>query len=103
MYMFVLNFHNLQDVNDVDKAADQHRAFLDKYIEAGIFLVAGAKIPRSGGIVIAQGVDRAQIEEIVKQAPFERLGLAKIEIIEFKAVLVAADVPLAPKEPRFVL
>ncbi|MEI9947880.1 MAG: YciI family protein [Pseudomonadota bacterium] len=62
-----------------------HVAFLEKYYAAGNFLVSGRKIPRDGGIILAVGADKQQIEAIVKEDPFHKQGLAEFRIIEFRA------------------
>jgi len=96
--MFILNFNNVRANHEVDEAAQEHRAFLEKYIAEGIFIAAGAKFPRTGGIIIAQGVTRAEIDAIVAAAPFVRRGFATVEVTEFKAVYVAAGVNVFPME-----
>jgi YCII-related domain len=68
------------------------RTFLNKYYAAGNFLVSGRKIPRDGGIILAVGKTRQQIEAIVKEDPFHKHGLADFRIIEFRASQKAGDI-----------
>ena len=96
--MFILSFNNVKANHEVDEAAQEQRVFLEKYITAGIFIAAGAKIPRTGGIIVAQGVARAEIDAIVAAAPFVQRGFATVEVTEFKAVFVAAGVRIFPME-----
>jgi uncharacterized protein YciI len=88
--MYILDFQNQKPVHEVDDAIEAHRAFLRKYTEAGVFLVSGAKVPRSGGIIIATGIDRARLDAILAEAPFLQNGSAICVVTEFKAVHVAA-------------
>ena len=67
-------------------------AFLRKHYAAGTFLVSGRKIPRDGGIIIAAGKSRAEIEAVVKEDPFVKRGLAEFRIVEFRASQRADDV-----------
>lgn len=90
--MFILDFHNLKPVHEVDEAIEAHRAFLAKYTEAGIFLVAGGKIPRTGGIIVVNGIDRARLDEILAEAPFLQRGSATCTVTEFGAKYAAAPV-----------
>ena len=42
-----------------------HVRFLEKYYASGHFLVSGRKIPRDGGVILAVGEDRDEIEAII--------------------------------------
>jgi uncharacterized protein YciI len=59
--------------------------FLKKYYAAGKFLVSGRKIPRDGGIILAVGESREQVEAIAREDPFYARGLADVRVIEFRA------------------
>jgi uncharacterized protein YciI len=96
--MFILNFHNLHANDEVDSASKEHIAFLQHYIDQGVFVVAGAKVPRTGGIIVAQGVERSAVEAIVANAPFVKLGHATVEITEFRAYFSGDALKLAPIE-----
>src|SRR5918996_6039217 len=58
----------------------------------GIFLVSGRKIPRDGGIILAVGGNREQMEAIIREDPFVVGGLADFRIIEFRASQRANDI-----------
>ncbi|MES1159508.1 MAG: YciI family protein [Bacteroidota bacterium] len=51
----------------------------------GDFLVAGRRVPRTGGIILARAKDRDTLEKITKQDPFIKHKLASADIIEFTA------------------
>jgi uncharacterized protein YciI len=59
-------------------------AYLKKYYAAGQFLVSGRKVPREGGIILAVGESREQVEALVRQDPFVARGLADFRVIEFR-------------------
>ncbi|HEX2340806.1 MAG TPA: YciI family protein [Vicinamibacterales bacterium] len=65
---------------------------MKKYYASGNFLVSGRKIPRDGGIILAVGKSRAQIQAIVESDPFVARGLADFRIIEFRASQRAGDI-----------
>jgi uncharacterized protein YciI len=96
--MFILNFINLKDNHEVDTVLDEQRAFLERYIQSGVFLVAGRKVPRTGGIIVAQGINRQQLDAIVAEAPFARHGFARIEVTEFNAVYCTPGLQLSAIE-----
>jgi uncharacterized protein YciI len=81
--MFVILLHYLKPLAEVDRFVDEHRAFLERHYAAGNFLLSGRQEPRSGGVIIARGETRAQIEAIVREDPFNREQIARYEIVEF--------------------
>ena len=91
--MFVIELVYQADLKEIDAHMTAHVKFLKKYYADGTFLLSGRKIPRDGGIIIAVGKTRAQVEEIVKEDPFCEHGLAEFRIIEFRASQRAADMP----------
>jgi uncharacterized protein YciI len=64
------------------------------YYAAGTFLVSGRQVPREGGIIVALGESRQQIETIMSEDPFCRRGLADFRVIEFRASQRAEDMPV---------
>ena len=90
--MFVIELIYKADPSEIDAHMAEHVAFLEKYYAAGNFLVSGRKIPRDGGIIIAVGKSRQQIERIMKEDPFCEHGLADFRIIEFRASQRADDI-----------
>jgi len=90
--MFVIELIYKVDLTEIDEAMPAHVAYLKKYYAAGNFLVSGRKIPRNGGVILAIGEDRDQIESIVEEDPFVSRGLADFRIIEFRASQRAPDI-----------
>ena len=90
--MFVIELTYKSDLKDIDAHMTAHVKFLKKYYAAGNFLVSGRKIPRDGGIIIAVGNSRQEIEGIVREDPFCRHGLADFRIIEFRPSQKADDI-----------
>ena len=90
--MFIVELIYKADLAKIDAHMAAHVAFLKKYYASGHFLVSGRKIPRDGGIILAVGKDRDQIQTIVEEDPFCKLGLADFRIIEFRASQRADDI-----------
>jgi len=90
--MFVIELIYKVDLAQIDAHMAAHVKFLKKYYAAGHFLVSGRKIPRDGGIILAVGTSRSQIEAIVQEDPFCSRGLAEARIMEFRASQRAADI-----------
>jgi uncharacterized protein YciI len=91
--MFVIELTYKAALAQIDAHMTEHVKFLKKHYAAGTFIVSGRKIPRDGGIIIAVGDSREQIESIIKEDPFSKFGLADFRVIEFRASQRAADVP----------
>ena len=83
--LFVIELSYKASLDEIDAHMTAHMRFLKKYYAAGNFLMSGRKIPREGGIILAVGESREQIEALVKEDPFHQYGLADIRVIEFRA------------------
>jgi uncharacterized protein YciI len=90
--MFVIELIYKVDLSRIDAHMPAHVAFLKKHYASGQFLVSGRKVPRDGGIILAVGKTRADIEAIVAQDPFVAEGLADFRVIEFRASQRADDI-----------
>src|SRR5690349_12663621 len=90
--MFVIELMYKSDLSEIDAHMAAHVRFLKKYYASGNFLVSGRKVPRDGGIILAVGKSRGEIEAIVKQDPFVANGLAEFRVIEFRASQRADDI-----------
>ena len=82
--MFVIELIYKADLAEIDAAMRAHMAYLKKYYAAGRFLVSGRKVPREGGIILALGDSREQVEALVREDPFVARGLADFRVIEFR-------------------
>jgi uncharacterized protein YciI len=90
--MFVIELTYKADLAEIDAHMAAHVAFLKKNYASGNFLVSGRKIPRDGGIILAVGKSREQIETIIQEDPFFKRGLADFRIIQFRASQRADDI-----------
>jgi len=90
--MFVVELIYKVDLAEIDRHMAAHVKFLKKHYASGHFLVSGRKIPRDGGIIVAVGANRDEIEKIIREDPFVARGLADFRIIEFRASQRADDI-----------
>ena len=91
--MFVIELTYKADLAEIDAHMKAHMTFLDKQYASGRFVVSGRKVPREGGIIIASGGSRAEIETLVREDPFIARGLADFRVVEFRASQRVADLP----------
>jgi uncharacterized protein YciI len=90
--MFVIELTYKASLAEIDGTMAAHVVFLKKYYAAGNFLISGRKIPRDGGIIVAVGKSRHQIEVIIREDPFYVRGLADFRVIEFRASQRASNI-----------
>jgi uncharacterized protein YciI len=90
--MFVIELIYKATLAEIDKSMTAHVKFLKKHYAAGCFVVSGRKVPRDGGIIVAVGESREQIEAIMREDPFCARGLADFRVIEFRASQRADDI-----------
>ena len=90
--MFVIELTYKAPLTEIDAHMAAHMVYLKKYYASGHFLVSGRKIPRDGGIILAVGKDRKEVEAIAHEDPFYQHGLADIRVIEFRASQRADDI-----------
>ncbi|MEA2320550.1 MAG: hypothetical protein QOD81_400 [Solirubrobacteraceae bacterium] len=88
--MFVLLLTYVKPLPEVDALMRRHVAWLDEQYDAGRFVVSGRRIPRTGGVILARGEDRDEIEAIAARDPFVSGGVATCEVIQFRASQAAA-------------
>lgn len=92
--MYVISITYTAPLERVDDALEAHRAFLAQQFEAGVFVMAGPKVPRNGGVIVAVGIERDRLDAILAADPFAQRQLARYDITEFKATRLAAGVTL---------
>lgn len=84
--MFLIQLTYTQPLEVIDAHLAAHRAFLEEGYQQDYFVVSGPKQPRTGGVIISQLTDRAQLEQILARDPFHLNQVAQYDIIEFEPV-----------------
>ena len=81
--MYVLLLQYTKPLDDVERLAPEHRAFLDRYFREGKFIVSGPRDPRIGGVIIADVENELEAMKIVVEDPFFTEKVADYELIRF--------------------
>ena len=81
--MYIVSLTYKASLEAIDKEPNNHIDYLKKQYAAGNFLASGRKIPRNGGVILAKAQSREELDEILKQDPFNQNNLADYEVIEF--------------------
>jgi uncharacterized protein YciI len=88
--MFIVSLTYTAPLEQIDAHVAAHRAYLAEQYARGVFLMSGRKVPREGGIIIAQGISRAELEALIQQDPFHQANVARYDIVEFAPTMTAA-------------
>lgn len=83
--MFLLLSRYVKPLEEADRWLPEHREFLDRHYAAGDFVVSGPREPREGGVIVTVDMDRARVEAILAEDPFQREGVSTYEIIAFRS------------------
>ncbi|MFA7277154.1 MAG: YciI family protein [Pseudobdellovibrionaceae bacterium] len=84
MFVIILTYKKPPDI--VEAVRGVHRAFLDTLYAQNVLLASGPQIPKTGGILIARGMDQTELEALLQKDPFYTEGIADYQIIAFDPV-----------------
>lgn len=83
--MFIVLLTYVKPLDEVDRHIEAHKAYLDKYYGLGNFIASGPKVPRTGGVILANCESRQEVDRIIAEDPFYQAGVAEYEVVEFVA------------------
>jgi uncharacterized protein YciI len=89
--MFVISLTYTCDMSEVDKHLSAHIDYLDRQYSDGVFLASGRKVPRIGGVILADVESRDKLDQILAEDPFMQHGLADYDITEFIPTKTSAE------------
>lgn len=81
--MFIIDLKYTVPLEKLDAHMGEHVIFLRKYYKMNVFVASGRKVPRTGGIILALGKSKEEIEEIIREDPFYIHKLAEFSVTEF--------------------
>lgn len=87
--MFLLLGRYLAPVEQVEAHLDAHREWVREHAAAGRFIAAGREVPLRGGLIVATGVTREEVDAIVVADPYVTAGVAGYDIREYDVVFAA--------------
>jgi uncharacterized protein YciI len=61
---------------------DGHKAWIQRGMEDGVFLVVGSLQPNAGGAILAHGISLSELEARVNEDPFVEENVVSAEILE---------------------
>jgi uncharacterized protein YciI len=73
----------------VDELVPAHRSWLAEYYSAGVFVASGRRVPRTGGIILARGVSRDELDRILATDPLD--AVRTYAVTEFVPSMTSPD------------
>jgi uncharacterized protein YciI len=89
--VFIVSLSYKTDLSEVDKHIDAHIKYLEKYYALGKFIASGRKVPRTGGVILANATNVDELNLILKEDPFNIADVALYEITEFIPTMAASE------------
>lgn len=81
--MFIVSISYKVSLEQVDQYIPAHVEYLERHYQTGDFIVSGAKVPRTGGVILARASSRKDLQRVLEQDPFYQAGIAEYDITEF--------------------
>jgi len=89
--MFLISIEYKVPFEQVEPHLERHILFVQKYVDSGVFLLTGKKIPRTGGIILAKVESREKLLTLLEEDPFAEFELAEFEITEIQLSQVSPE------------
>lgn len=84
--MFIVLIKYKKPLDIIDRHLAAHRAYLEEGYQQNYLIASGPQNPRTGGVLLFQLNDRAQVEQFIQNDPFHLNQLADYQIVEFDPV-----------------
>ena len=91
--VFVLLLSYTKPLDEVDALMRKHMKWLNEQYAAGAGDLASGDEEAAGGVILARGDDREEIEALAASDPFVTGGVATVEVIQFRASQTAPGFP----------
>ncbi len=87
--MYIVSITYRCGMETVEANLDAHITYLKAQYEKGYFIASGRKVPRTGGIILAEMPSREALDAVLAEDPFATEGVADYEVTEFIPSMVA--------------
>lgn len=87
--MYIVSLSYVRPMEEVEALLAPHIQWLDRYFAAEVFIAAGRKDPRTGGIVLVKDIERSRLDAILAEDPF--VAVANYEVTKLNVTRTAQD------------
>lgn len=81
MYIILINY--TKPIEEVNAVVADHRAYLDTLYAADKLICSGRRSTLTGGVLLSNAKTREEIDNIIKNDPYNLKQVAEYEVIEF--------------------
>ena len=92
--MFIAILTYKKPLEEVDRFLQAHCEYLAKHYAVGDFIASGPQNPRIGGVIMMKAANRAAVDSIISQDPFNINGIADYQIVEFTPTMFSNSVSI---------
>lgn len=92
MFLLVVNY--TQSPEEVSKHVDTHSEWVKKYLEEGIFVFAGPKKSKLGGVILVKSIDKCKLKKIINEDSYVQADVAEYQLIDFDCKVTLPDLEL---------
>lgn len=89
--MFIISFNFIKSIEEVNNFTEAHRQYVSEQYKNEKFIIGGPKVPRNGGIVIANCNSKEEVCEILDKDPLVMEKVAEYSITEFNPLMSVAN------------
>ncbi|WP_192457584.1 YciI family protein [Musicola keenii] len=80
--MYIISLTYKAPLDEVENLLESHVTWLKQGYAQGVFIASGRKNPRTGGVILATSIERAELDDFLKRDPFQ--AVADYEVIDFQ-------------------
>lgn len=89
--MYILNVCYSKLPEQIAPHIDTHNVWVKKYFNEGVFLSAGPKKSKLGGVILVKSIEKDKLMKILAQDSYVQADVADYQIIEVDFKLAATD------------
>ena len=80
--MFIVTLRFSTDNGQAGSFMESHKAWIDRGVQDGVFLLVGSLKPNLGGAILAHNLSLTDLQHRVDEDPFVEHGVVRAEILE---------------------
>jgi uncharacterized protein YciI len=92
--MYILNVSFIKPADEVAPHIPTHSAWVTKYFAEGLFLMAGPKKSKLGGVIITKSMDKKLLMKILAEDSYVIEDVAEYQIIDIDCKVSASGLEL---------
>lgn len=92
MYLLVANY--IKSPEEVAPHVPTHAAWIKQHVDEGIFLFAGPKKSKLGGVILVKAIDKNKLMQIISKDSYCKADVAEYQIIDFDCKVAAPQLEL---------